>query len=681
VRLSLAPALVALLTTVLVVELVVIAPHPATIAMVGAASWMALSGIVLARRIFAPRDPSGIAAALLGPVLGFGIGVFGLLVLWALGLQNWLAIVAGSALIWVVAAVAGRWRGPTLQLPAFDRRDVSAVAVLLFVVPLVTWAPYDHVREPVADGEAYRAYFTADFVWGMTVTSELAKGRVPPVNPFLRGAPLRYYWMSHLLSGALYRNVRAWGATAEQVVLVDGLVFGLAAVMCLYALARIAGGSPGFAALAVAVGFLANSYEGVNRLWVFYQHHTPLSTVTTLNIDAVTRWFYSGMPVDGLQRMLLYQPHHLTGYMMGLLALWLVGCAEDVTETSVALCSGILLGLSLLFSTFTAMIIGLAAATLYAARLFARRAFRALIPCAILGAGPVLVATALASMLGYTNPNHGIPITVGVNPVAVRQWPLMFLLSFGPLLFAAAAGLTRVAWVVREGAAPAALTVAALAFYFLTDVPDQQGVWVGWRSGHLLLIAWLVVGAAASTAVWQRRMWRPLLVATLILVIAPAVPTVAIDVYNAQDITNRGPGADFPWTTIISPLERQGLDWVRQMTPEDAVVQYEPYARGAAGWCYITAFAERRMAAGLPGAMIPFKPFQMASDDVRSGVFRAQSGAEAHAMAVFLGIDYLLIGAVERAHFHAALVEIARRPDLFPQVFKNDAITIYRVAR
>ena len=130
----------------------------------------------------------------------------------------------------------------------------------------MTWAPYAHVREPTAEGEAYRAYFTADFVWGMTVTTELAKGDMPPVNPFLRGAPLRYYWMSHLLSGALYRNLRTWGVTAEQVVLINGLMFGLAAVAFLYALARMAGASPGFAALAIAVAFLANSYEGLERL-------------------------------------------------------------------------------------------------------------------------------------------------------------------------------------------------------------------------------------------------------------------------------------------------------------------------------------------------------------------------------------------------------------------------------
>jgi hypothetical protein len=48
-----------------------------------------------------------------------------------------------------------------------------------------------HLRQPVADGDAYRAYFTADLMWAMTVTAEIAKGDVPPAQP------MRYYWMSH----------------------------------------------------------------------------------------------------------------------------------------------------------------------------------------------------------------------------------------------------------------------------------------------------------------------------------------------------------------------------------------------------------------------------------------------------------------------------------------------------
>ena len=54
-----------------------------------------------------------------------------------------------------------------------------------------------------------------------------------------------------------------------------------------------------------------------------------------------------------------------------------------------------------------------------------------------------------------------------------------------------------------------------------------------------------------------------------------AMPTVAIDVFNAQDITNRD-AATFPWTLVITPPQRAAFDWIRQHTPIDAVVQAEP---------------------------------------------------------------------------------------------------------
>ncbi len=318
---------------------------------------------------------------------------------------------------------------------------------------------------------------------------------------------------------------------------------------------------------------------------------------------------------------------------------------------------------------------------MFAARLIARRAFGSIWQCAVLGGGPVVVAVAVSVALGYVDPNQGALVQFGVNPVALRHWPLMLFLSFGPLLFAGIAGLLRARWVTREGAAPAALVVSAFVFYFLADVPDQEGVWVGWRSGHLLLIGFLAISAAALTAAWRFRAWRVPLVAAIMLAVVPAIPTVAIDVYNAQDITNRGPGAGFPWTLVITPPEREALEWVRLTTPAAAVVQFEPYARGNGHWAYITAFAERRMAAGLAGSMIPFRPFKMASDDVQMGIFRARSVTDAHAMAVFMGIDYLFVGDAERRAYRGEVLQMAERPDLFPRVFRNDAVEIHRVTR
>jgi hypothetical protein len=680
--LALPRALLLLLAAVLLIEVFVILPRPAALLLMSASAWLALPGVWLVRAAVASADVRT-ASWLLGPGIGLGFSVFGMLLVWAFGLQNWGAVLLGPLLTWALVWCIRRAGGWRFRFPPFDRRDLVAVVIALAIVPAITWAPYDHVREQLPEGEAYRAYFTADFVWAMTVTSELATGDVPPLNPFLRGGgeTLHYYWMAHFLSGVLYRNLAPWGVLVEQVVLVNGLLFGLAFAAFMYALARLAGASAPFAALAVVVGFAANSYEGLNRIWVLSQQGASFEALKDYNIDAVTRWFYNGMPVDGLQRLLLYQPHHLTGYVMGLAALWIVGFAEDVREIGVALAAGILLGLAFLFSTFTAIIIGCAIGLLYGFRLIEQRAWSSLIPCAILGGGPAAVGALLTRVLGYTDPQAGNLLQVGLNPVATRQWPFMLFLSFGPLLIAAAIGLARGRWLRREGAAAAALVVASFAFYFLIDVPDMEGVWVGWRSGHQLLIAFAVIGAAALTAAWQQRRLRTAVVTLTLLACVPAVPTVAIDVYNAQDIWNRNPGPSFPWTLLITRGEREAFEWVKRATPRDAVVQPEMVARGNKHWAYLPAFGERRMAAGQGLAMIPFRRYQQASETMKAGIFEATSASDAHRMAQVLHVDYVWIGEVERRTYRPIADEIAAHPELFPPVFKNDEVTIYAVAR
>lgn len=667
------------LAVLILIEILVIVPLPGAAALIAAALWMAVPGVLVVRLAW-PHDSSAATLSwLIGPALGFSVSVFGTFLLWAIGVRDWLAIAGGPWLTFVIASAARRFGGPRLRLPRLGRADATAAAVALLVVPLVTWAPYANVRKPVDDGEAYRAYFTADFVWGMTVAAEVAKGGVPPRNPFLKEQPLRYYWLSHFLSGAVYRNVAPWGVRHEQVLLVNGVLFGVAAVAFIYALVRLAGAGPWLSLLGVAAAFLANSYEGADMIRAVLERGQSWNELKNVNIDAVTRWFYKGMPVDGLQRMLLYQPHHFAGYVTALAALWLVGLAEDVTETSVALWAGILLAFALLFSTFTAIIVGGAVGLLFVARLTQQRRWASVAGCAVLGVVPIIVGVSLTNALGYTDQRYGFPLHVGLNPVSVEHVGRVLFLNFGPLLFGALATLLRGRWMLGEGGAATCLALVAFAFYFFTNVPDSGDVWVGWRSGHLLLIAFAVMSAAALADVWSVVWSRSLLLVTTTVAILLAVPTVAIDVYNAQDVHNREMGADFPWTLVLTPPEREALEWIRTSTPTDAVVQVEPYVRGSKHWAYIPAFAERRSVAGLPVSMTPITPYREAADDVYWGIFRARSADEAHNMATFMGIDYLAMGIPERRAYPSGVGQIASRPDLFAPMFRNDEMTIFRV--
>jgi hypothetical protein len=67
--------------------------------------------------------------------------------------------------------------------------------------------------------------------------------------------------------------------------------------------------------------------------------------VRYLNIDAVSRWMFDSMPIDGLQRLLLYQPHHQVGYAMGLLGLIAVARRTRRYDPAALAVAGVLLGL------------------------------------------------------------------------------------------------------------------------------------------------------------------------------------------------------------------------------------------------------------------------------------------------------------------------------------------------
>jgi hypothetical protein len=663
-----------LLTT----ELYVVIAHPAAGLLALVVLWMALPGVAFVRQSLGGGTQAKRTSWLVGPSLGLALSTTGLLLLWAAGLRNVAALVLAPVCTLALAVLVRRAGGVRLRLPWLGRRDAVAVAAVMLVVPLVTWAPYDHVREPVTDGEAYRSYFTADFVWAMTVTNEIAKAEVPPVNPFHVGEPLRYYWMAHLLSGASYRSFAGIGLTTEHVVLINGLGFGAAFVTFFYWLGRAAGASPPWAALFVAVGFLANSYEGADMLRAILEHGDSWSTLRDTNIDAVTRWFYKGMAVDGMQRLLLYQPHHLTGYVASLSSVWLVASARSASHVAISLGAGILLGLGVLFSTFSAVMLAPAVGAVFIVRLTQQRALRNLPICAVLSAGPLVIGLLLSQILGYTSRADGLLLTLGPNPVAMNNWPWVLFLSFGPLLVIGIPSLARWSWVRQRGLAPAIVVGVALAFYFLVDVPDMGGVWVGWRSGHMLQIGLAVSGAAALSALWRSAGSRWAVAVVVSTAVALGVPTVVIDVYNAQDIANRELGPSFPWTLVITPNQRAAFDWIREHTPVEAVVQPEPYVRGAATWAAIPAFAERRMAAGLPISMIPLRGYQRGSDDVRHGIFQARTPEDAHGWAAFLNVDYVFIGEPERHAYPAQVERMRQRPDLFETVFRNEAALVLR---
>jgi hypothetical protein len=654
-----------------------ILPLASAFGLISVLVWFAMPGVVLARRLYG--SSGGWPAALLaGPPWGYVFSSLVLLGLWALGARGAWALLLAPIPV-AIAALLPRGLAATLSVPQLSKRDVGAYALVLLAVPAIVGRPFSQVGIDLPEGRAYRAYFTADFVWEMAVVGEVAKGDVPPRNPYYLDDGLHYYWLMHMLPAAEHRLVGR-ALTTEQLLLVNAFWAGLTFVGFFYFFVRHFVERPLAAALACVGVMFCSSFEGVQQVWLLWQEGRSFEALRYLNIDAMTRWSYQSLPVDGLHRLLLYQPQHQLGYVLGLSALLLLMQARDRSKPALLFVVGLLLAMSMLMSSFAAVMLATVVATYEGWALLSARRWTAFIPCAAAAAAPMIAALLLVRKLEYIDAGTQL-ISFGVNSVAAHRWPIAIFLSFGPALLVACAGLLAAVWrraLVRFFPIGLLLVMCAL-FYFLVDVPDHQHVYVGWHVGKVAFIALATLCAFAFQEAWTLGRWpRTAVVLVTAIIGLLALPTVAIDLYNTQDIWNRAVGPGFRWTVLLSPDEVKGLTWIKEHTPANARVQVEPNSRGRDTWAYIPAFAERRMAGGLPISMIPLVKYERASEEIRT-LYQSTSAEQAYARSVSHCIDYLVIGEPERSAYPhlQPLVDASR--GMFIPAFRNDGLAVYFV--
>ncbi len=656
-------------------------PFLPAVVILAIALWFAVPGVIFAGMIYRRQAGRWIAAVLMGGVGGYALSSVVLLAMWTAGVRG-VPLLAAPAGAIGIAFIAATVCGEILVPPPLDVRDIAAAGVLVALVAGVAALPFSRVGEATPEGgRAYRAYFTADFVWRMAVAAEVAKGDRPPRNPFFRRDHLRYYWLAHLVPAAQYHHGRG-RYRLEGLLLVNAIGVNILFSCFVYAFVRQWTRGAWAAGLTSAGLFLCPSFEGTERLIYLTWRSVPFSLVRTLNIDAVTRWFYESLPVDGLHRVVWYQPQHAVGYALGLGAVLMCAQAARPIRVSVATVAGSILALALLFSTFSAVMTTVMASTILAVLLVRDRGWGWACVAAVCGAVPLALATILARALAYVDDASGSLVQILVNPIAVNNVWLALPLSFGPFLLGAFAGgvvayrrrATQV-WMVGV------VIVVSFLFYFFVDVKDHQLVYVGWRAGHLLFLAFGALTACALHEVaGLRRPWRAVgSVAAVFLALAGA-PTFAIDLYNTQDISNVMEMAVGRWTLRLDADEVTALEWVRRYTSPRSVVQVDPVARHPATWAYIPAFAERRMSAGIPISMVPLQKYEWASDRV-ARMFALDEPNGLYLEATALAIDYLYIGTPERTAHPSLDAVLEQRPDCFRRVFKQGAVTIYYVER
>ena len=637
--------------------------------------WLAAAapGIPLGFRAIG-RSASGLVVGL---AAGYGVSCLACWSTIRLGHSSAAFLVAAWAiggLLLIAGAVAVRT--PVISLPAWDRSDRRALLGVLLLVPLLMAAPYRNIGATDTEGHRfYRAYFTADFVWHMALTSELRRFEMPPVNPYLESKPLHYYWTYFLVPAAITGAGPKAVRSVEDALKTNAIATAFVLAASFYALAATAVRRRVAAALAVALVVLASSAEGLALIISQLMGGGSLSILRGVNVDAVTAWWYDGLRIDGVHRTMFYTPQHGMSCALGVCALLIPSVGGAALTPVAAAVAGLLLGLSTAFNPF----LGAAFCVVYGASVVVdlivnRRPLKSL-PVHALAALPPLLAVGW-SVTNAMGDGAGAALTLGWVGYARNAPVRTLLLSAGPVLIPAIAGF----WPDRRLPAQPARTAAAailvsLTLLYFVMLSDKS--WVGFRAGQLLLVALTVPIARLVDRLLDAGRIR---LATGIIcgVLLVGVPTTAVDVYNAADITNTAMGPGFPWTVVLSREQRDGLSWIQRFTPADAVVQAEPFVRGRTQWSLIPSFGERRMAAGLPISLLSTPDYAAGARKVQ-GLLRARSADDAYQIARQLGIQYLWVDGDDRKAYGPGIAVIDAAPALFTPLFREGEVVVYGV--
>src|SRR5205823_1839978 len=277
-------------------------------------------GLPVGFALFGRRHGAGWIA---GAALGYFITTLALWLAIALGLPSILTFIAG----WMLA-LALTWvstRGvvtPLVPLPAWTERDTAAWLTVLLLVPGIAGPPFIRLGARDANGNRYyRAYFTADFVWHMAVTSELKKFAMPPRNMYMPHRPLHYYWAYYIAPAAIAGTGPGQLANVEADLKVNAIGTALLLVSTLFLAAWTAVPHAFAAAAGVTLATVASSAEGTVALLRLVERGAPLGAVRDLNIDAISNWWFGGLRIDGIPRCFWWVPQHSMSYILGLVAL------------------------------------------------------------------------------------------------------------------------------------------------------------------------------------------------------------------------------------------------------------------------------------------------------------------------------------------------------------------------
>ena len=631
-------------------------------------------GWPLGRALFGQHPGAWVTGAL----LGYGLTSVAFWVVLALHIPS----AASFLLAWAIVSAATwtlvRRREALVVLPAWSSPDARALILLLLLVPALFVMPFKNLGARDAEGNRYyRAYFTADFIWHTALTAELMKYDMPPINPYLGDRSIQYYWTYFLVPAVIAQEGPAGLEDVELVLKVNALLSGILFVGALILATWSASRSTTGTVIAILLGVLAVSTEGLYMMWhLAVQRGRSLTFLRYFNIDAISAWRFNGLRVDSLVRSMWYNPHHSMAAALGLLALPIAGAAGVEASFGAIAIAGLALALCTTMNPLIGGLFSLVYGAVVLADALPARRWRPVLNHA--GAA-LLVAMAVMWCVGNQMVEGAANVVMYGFGGLARNSPIATLaISLGVLFIPALlalwppAKLPRLAWPSVAG------MVLGLFVFYLVRI-SRDAAYMGFRGGQLLQVTMPGLAAVffARLLTWN----RAIAVGLAAILIAVGLPTTLIDTFNAQDIANREMGPGFRWTIVLTPEEQEAYRWLRTQTPEKSLVIMDPVAHGRETWSQLPTFAWRRVAAAKPISLMAVPDYELRTR-LAHATYADPNPEAAARTAHELGTRYIFIGPDEaRMNPPAALAKFDKRPDLFRLAFSNSRTRIYEIVQ
>jgi hypothetical protein len=540
---------------------------------------MAFVGIVFLRQLV-PAINSSICLLVFGSVFGLVCGRLSL-ILAGLGLgPSVFSAALAFGLLPCIAFLLLRLRPrPLPRWGAEDQHELNWILGLNSAVLLAMAFPFWGAGHLTSKGYAFVPHFDEDYFNHIAYTAELARS-LPPQNPYFAGQTLHYYWFYHLWPAAVVNLSGATARDALVLTLPSAVLLFVGALTCLVRF-YMPKSSPRH--LAIGLGFFAFSYIGIFyivRLNFVYLNNY-IGRFININYSYLSHsWF----------RDCLYEPHAVTAITFLLFLFYLRNITTTRSALGSSLLSGLVLGIIIMTDLFIGMI-GLIWFVTANVRPFLRgNEGRAHIVLSSL----VSIVVILSAFGLQLFPARGGALRLGIHPMA-KFAPIYLLVELGPLFAFGAVGLYL---SLRQGRIPffhSMLLLLAIALFlcFTVVIPLEPNQVI--RKAIKVVQVPLVVFTSVACSVYldlPSRHWFRLAGVPVILA---GFLTLCTDIFQYVDIeTERSPA-----TTYISLSKMQALEWIRNHTASDAIVQLLDEVRPERGYAgtldlSIPALGERR---------------------------------------------------------------------------------------